>query len=60
MEDKATKKSTVYSTTLVDSQDKLIEYCTLTVHKEGTNVEFSVITSSGQAYVGSQNYEGEK
>ena len=54
------KISQVYSTTLVDENGNLIDYCTLTIYKEKDNVEFSVISSNGNAFVGKQSYEDDE
>jgi len=61
MERKSSKsKSPVFSTSIVDENKKLIDYCTLTVHKEGDQVDFSVITANGSALSGKNFYEEEE
>ena len=55
------RKTQIFSLPLQDEDThKTVEYSSLTVHKEKEVVEFSLITSSGECFVGSHSYEDDE
>jgi hypothetical protein len=61
MEAQQKNRTQVFSLPLQDEETaKTVEYSSLTVHKEKEVVEFSLITSSGECFVGSHVYEDDE